>query len=83
MPEALVWVGDTGLLIYRTMPPLVSTRGKRADHIALACDNVDDALGVLRRRGVEVISEPARRGRWRTALVEGPDHLAIELVEAP
>jgi len=83
MPEALVWVGDTGLLIYRTMPPLVSTRGKRADHIALACDNLDDALGVLRRRGVEVISEPARRGRWRTALVEGPDRLAIELVEAP
>ena len=25
-PEALVWIGDTGLLIYRTEPPLLSTR---------------------------------------------------------
>ena len=82
MPEALVWLGDTGLLIYRTEPPLFSTRGKRADHLALACDNLDDALVRLRRRGVEIVNGPAVRGRWRTAIVEGPDHLAIELVEA-
>ena len=83
MPEALVWIGDTGLLIYRTAPPLFSTRGKRADHVALSCDDLDHALAVLRRRGVEVTSEPAMRGRWRTAMVEGPDRLAIELVEVP
>jgi len=81
MPEALVWLGDTGLLIYRTDPPLFSTRGKRADHLALACGNLDDALVMLRRRGIQVVGEPSVRGRWRTAMVEGPDHLAIELVE--
>jgi glyoxalase/bleomycin resistance protein/dioxygenase superfamily protein len=83
IPEALVWLDDVGLLIYRTQSPLFSTRGHRADHIALACENLDRTLDRLRRRGVAVTDEPAIRGRWRTAIVEGPDRLAIELVEAP
>ena len=28
MPEALVWIGSLGLLIYRTDPPLVTSRGQ-------------------------------------------------------
>jgi hypothetical protein len=83
MPEALVWLGDTGLLIYRTDPPLFSTRGQRADHLALACDDLNGAIAHLRQRGVEIVGEPVLRGHWRTALLEGPDQLAIELVEAP
>lgn len=83
MPEALVWLGGTGLLIYRTEPPLFSTRGQRADHLALACEDLDAALAHLRGRGVEIAGAPVARGRWRTAMLEGPDRLAIELVEAP
>jgi uncharacterized glyoxalase superfamily protein PhnB len=83
MPEALVWLGDTGLLIYRAHPPLFSTRGQRADHLALACDDLDAVIARLRQRGVEIVGEPTRRGPWRTAMLEGPVRLAIELVEAP
>lgn len=81
MPEALIWIGETGLLIYRTDPPLLSTRGQQADHIAVSCRDLDAALGVLRVRGVTVLTEPAVVDNTRTAMIEGPDHLAIELVE--
>jgi len=81
MPEALIWIGETGLLIYRTDPPLLSTRGQQVDHIAVSCRDLDAALGALRVRGVTVLTEPAVVDHTRTAMIEGPDHLAIELVE--
>jgi catechol 2,3-dioxygenase-like lactoylglutathione lyase family enzyme len=81
MPEALVWLGETALLIYRTEPPLFSTRGKQADHIAVTCPDLDAALATLARHGVSILDRPSPRGAWRTAMIEGPDHLAIELVE--
>jgi catechol 2,3-dioxygenase-like lactoylglutathione lyase family enzyme len=82
LPEALVWLGDTALLLYRTEPPIFSTRGKRADHIALSCGDLDETLARLTARGIEVLEAPQARGRWRTAMVRGPDQMAIELVEA-
>jgi catechol 2,3-dioxygenase-like lactoylglutathione lyase family enzyme len=81
MPEALAWIGDTGLLIYRAEPPLFSTRGQQADHLAIGCDDLDDALTALRARGVTVLIEPQVANDVRTAMIEGPDHIAIELVE--
>lgn len=81
IPEALVWIGETGLLIYRTEPPLVSSRGQRADHVAIACADLERTLVELRRRGVRVLGEPASVGDLRAAMIEGPDRLAIELVE--
>lgn len=81
MPEALVWLGETGLLIYRAEPPLLSTRGQRIDHVAITCADLDAALADLGRRGTTVLTGPAIVGDLRTALIEGPDHLALELVE--
>lgn len=81
MPEALVWIGDTGLLIYRTEPPLFSTRGQRADHLAIGCSDFEATLARLRARGVSIALPPKSPGEARTAMVEGPDHIAIELVE--
>ena len=83
MPEALVWIGDTGLLIYRTEPPLFSTRGQRADHLAIGCTNLDATLSTLYARGVTVTSSARQQGEMRTAMIEGPDRIAIELVEMP
>ena len=83
MAEALVWIGDTGLLLYRTERPLFSTRGKRADHLAVSCGNLDAALAMMKTRGIEVLEEPKDRGSWRSAMVGGPDRLAIEIVETP
>jgi lactoylglutathione lyase len=81
IPEALVWLGETGLLIYRTEPPLLSTRGQRIDHVAIACADLDAALIELSRRGTTVMAGPAAVGDLRTAMIEGPDRMALELVE--
>jgi len=81
VPEAVVWLGETAMLIYRTEPPLFSTRGTQTDHIAVTCPDLDSALASLARHGVPILDRPSPRGAWRTAMVEGPDHLAIELVE--
>jgi hypothetical protein len=82
MPEALVWLGETALLIYRSEPPLFSTRGQRADHFAITCVDLAGALADLRRRGVRVLTDPTGADWPLTAIIEGPDHIAIELVES-
>jgi hypothetical protein len=61
--EALVYFGEFALLIYRTDQKLVSTRGQRVDHFALAAPG-------------------ARFGETKAQLVEGPDHILIELIGA-
>jgi hypothetical protein len=81
MPEALVWLGDTGLLLYRTEPPLFSTRGKRADHLAVSCVSLDAALVAMTSRHIEVLEPATDRGPWRSAMIGGPDRMAIEIVE--
>ena len=82
LPEALIWIGETGLLLYRTAPPLLSTRGQRADHIAVACRDFDEMISRLRERGVTVTPGTAGGVDGRTAMIEGPDRIAIEIVEA-
>ena len=81
MPEALVWIGDTGLLIYRAAPPLLSTRGQRADHFAIVSPNFEQLVSGLRARGVEVMVGASQGLSGRTAMIEGPDQIAIEIVE--
>ena len=76
-------IGETGLLIYRTEPPLVSTRGQRADHLAIGCRDLAAALAALRARGVTATSPPQQGDDARAAMIEGPDRIAIELVEIP
>ena len=81
MPEALVWIGDTGLLIYRAVPPLLSTRGQRADHFAIVSSDFERVVSDLRARGVEVMVGPSQGIDGRTAMIDGPDQIAIEIVE--
>jgi catechol 2,3-dioxygenase-like lactoylglutathione lyase family enzyme len=80
-PEALVWLGHLGLLIYRADPPLMPTRGQTADHIALSCPDFDATLSALLAAGVPLIAPAAIADGLRSAMIEGPDRLAIELVE--
>jgi len=82
MPEALVRIGDLGLLIYRTEPPLLSSRGQTADHFALASADLDATVTVLEKAGVHITGPPTKTMGFRSAMIEGPDHLAIELVDA-
>ncbi|PYP85000.1 MAG: hypothetical protein DMF61_18270 [Blastocatellia bacterium AA13] len=84
-PAATVRIGDVNLIIYpRQRPaPLVNTRGHVVDHIALGYANVAPVLERLRKSGVKVLEEIHRfgNGSGRAAMIEGPDSIAIELVE--
>ena len=84
-PAATVRFGDISLIIYpRQHPgPLVSPRGHVVDHIALGVLDISAALERLRKAGVKVLEEPHRFGssQMRSAMIEGPDAIAIELVE--
>jgi catechol 2,3-dioxygenase-like lactoylglutathione lyase family enzyme len=84
-PATTVRFGDVSLIIYpRQRPePLVSPRGHVVDHIALGVSDLSAALERLRKAGVKVLEEPHRFGnsQIRAAMIEGPDAIAIELVE--
>jgi len=84
-PAATVRFGEISLIIYpRQRPgPLVSPRGHVVDHIALGVPDLADALGRLRKSGVKMLEEahPFGAGKTRAAMIEGPDAIAIELVE--
>jgi catechol 2,3-dioxygenase-like lactoylglutathione lyase family enzyme len=85
-PAATVRFGEISLIIYpRQRPgPLVSPRGHVVDHIALSLPDLADALDRLRKSGVKVLEEPHPfgDGKTRAAMIEGPDSIAIELIEA-
>jgi catechol 2,3-dioxygenase-like lactoylglutathione lyase family enzyme len=85
-PAATVRFGEISLIIYpRQRPgPLVSPRGHVVDHIALSLPDLAGALDRLRKSGVKVLEEPHPfgDGKTRAAMIEGPDSIAIELIEA-
>ena len=84
-PAATVRFGEISLIIYpRQRPgPLVSPRGHVVDHIALGVPDLTGALDRLRKSGVKVLEEshPFGDGKTRAAMIEGPDAIAIELIE--
>ncbi len=84
-PATTVRFGEISLIIYpRQRPgPLVSPRGHAVDHIALTLRDLDGALDRLAKSGVRVLEKPYRFGRsdQRAAMIEGPDAIAIELIE--
>ena len=61
---------------------LASTRGNVNDHFGISVPNLDQALQVLRANGVKVTQEPRDvQGKFKFAFIEGPDRVAIELIE--
>ena len=60
---------------------LVSTRGKIVDHWALSTANLDTTVARLKSEGVKFLEEIHKWGTGRAAMIEGPDRVAIELVE--
>jgi hypothetical protein len=85
-PAATVRFGEVSLIIYpRQRPgPLVSPRGHVVDHIALSLPDLAGAMDRLRKSGVKVLEEAHPFGGSKTpsAMIEGPDAIAIELIEA-
>lgn len=80
-PLALVRVGGVGILFYKADQPLASTRGRRADHIAFAVPDLAAILTRLRAVDVVVLEPPHELGDTMAAMIEGPDRIALELVE--
>jgi hypothetical protein len=60
---------------------LVSTRGKIYDHWALSTADLDTTVARLKRENVKFLEEIHPWGTSRAAMIEGPDRIAIELVE--
>jgi hypothetical protein len=61
--------------------PLVSTRGRAADHFALSVADLDAWIAKLRGEQVTFLEQPYKIGELRAVMIEGPSREAIELVE--
>jgi catechol 2,3-dioxygenase-like lactoylglutathione lyase family enzyme len=81
-PSGSVMFDDISILI-RPWPGggLVSTRGHLVDHWALSVADLPATVARLKNEGVKVLEEIHPWGNMRSAMIEGPDRVAIELVE--
>ena len=80
-PSGYVLFDDVGLPIRPRRGPFASTRGQTVDHIALSVEDLPSTVARLRKAGVAIIEETHRWGDTRAAMIEGPDRIALELVE--
>ena len=58
-----------------------STSGHTTDHIAFSVDDLDQTLDRLKRDGVKITQGPHSSSGGKSAFIEGPDQIKIELVE--
>lgn len=81
-PAGGVTVDDISISI-RPWPGggLVSTRGKIVDHWALSTADLSATVSRLKSEGVKFLEEIHPWGNSRAAMIEGPDRIAIEIVE--
>jgi hypothetical protein len=81
-PSGGVNIDDISILI-RPWPGggLVGTRGKLVDHWAVSTSNLDATVARLKGDGVKFLEDIKPWGSTRAAMIEGPDRIAIEIVE--
>jgi catechol 2,3-dioxygenase-like lactoylglutathione lyase family enzyme len=82
-PQASVRFSDVALTWYAPQidTPLGATRGHLLDHIGLGVTDLNAWVAKLKRERVTFLRPPYRLGGTRAAMIEGPSHEAIELVE--
>jgi catechol 2,3-dioxygenase-like lactoylglutathione lyase family enzyme len=82
-PSAGVVFGDVAMTWYMRQgtQPLVGTRGRLTDHVALSVTNLDAWIAKLAAERVKILERPYALGETRAVLIEGPSREAIELVE--
>jgi hypothetical protein len=82
-PQAGVRFSDVALTWYAPQidTPLRPTRGHLIDHVGLGVTDLDAWVAKLKQEGVAFLRRPYRLGQTRAAMIEGPSHEAIELVE--
>jgi hypothetical protein len=81
-PSGSVLFDDINILI-RPWPGggLVSPRGHIVDHWALSVQDLDSTVARLKNEGIKFLEEIHAWGNTRAAMIEGPDRVAIEIVE--
>jgi hypothetical protein len=81
-PSGSVLFDDINILI-RPWPGggLVSPRGHIVDHWALSVADLTSTVGRLKSEGIKFLEEIHPWGNTRAAMIEGPDRVAIEIVE--
>jgi catechol 2,3-dioxygenase-like lactoylglutathione lyase family enzyme len=80
-PSGYVLFDDVGLPIWPYHGSLVTTRQQTVDHIGLSVTDLAATIARLRSEGIDIVEPIHRWGPTRAALIEGPDHVVIELVE--
>ena len=96
-PAAFVTADHVSMIIYpveylQTAAPqawqarggsFATTRGRVVDHLGFSVDDLDATLARMRNDGVKITAEPRSiaDGRIRFAFIEGPDQVAIELIQ--
>jgi len=81
-PSGAVFFDDISISI-RPWPGggLVSTRGHIVDHWALSVSDLTSTVARLKSEGIKFLEDIHPWGNMRAAMIEGPDRVAIELVE--
>jgi len=81
-PSGSVLFDDINILI-RPWPGggLVSPRGHIVDHWALSVSDLESTVARLKSEGIKFLEEIHTWGNTRAAMIEGPDRVAIEIVE--
>ena len=81
-PSGSVLFDDINILI-RPWPGggLVSPRGHIVDHWALSVSDLESTVARLKSEGIKFLEEIHAWGNSRAAMIEGPDRVAIEIVE--
>jgi hypothetical protein len=81
-PSGGVLIDDISISI-RPWPGggLAPTRGRIYDHWAVSTANLDTTVARLKGQGVRFLEEIHPWGSMRAAMIEGPDRIAIEIVE--
>jgi catechol 2,3-dioxygenase-like lactoylglutathione lyase family enzyme len=84
-PAAFVTADHVSMIIYPVEyrgGTFVSTRGRVIDHLGFSVDDLDATLARMRKDGVKVTAQPhSLADGVRSAFVEGPDQVAIELIQ--
>jgi catechol 2,3-dioxygenase-like lactoylglutathione lyase family enzyme len=85
-PAAFVTADHVSMIIYPVEyrgGSFVSTRGRVIDHLGFSVDDLDATLARMRNDGIKVTAEPRSLadGPIKSAFIEGPDQVAIELIQ--
>jgi hypothetical protein len=60
-----------------------TNRGRALDHVAVSVDDLDATLARLKQEGVRVVCGPRKADGLRSAFIEAPDKIELEIVEGP